>query len=335
MMMKKKNFHKAQLILCLAFVLLVSSFQNSGCQTFCIQAGADQITGEQDGYRYELWDQNSLGTACMTLDSGALFSGEWSGIVNYLARRGLGYDQTQEHQEIGTFYATYNCNYNPLAGAGGNSYLSVYGWTVNPLVEYYIIEDWRNWIPSMAGDARLKGSLNVNGSIYDIYENTRVNQPSIVGTATFQQYFSIRRNVRNGGTINISEHFNAWEALGMDMGDMHEVSFVVEGYQNSGNFEFTELAVFLTNDPVHVTADLNVPEYLSIYPNPNDGNVAVKLDESFLNASVKIYDALGKIIFSLENIKNNLIEVSNLKRGMYVVNVNSNRRNYTDKFFVD
>jgi endo-1,4-beta-xylanase len=331
--MKKTNFYKAELALCLTLIFLVLSIQNSSSQTFCTQAGTDRIAGEKDGYRYELWNQNSLGTACMTLDSGSLFSGEWEGIQNYLARRGLGYDQTQKHQEIGTFYATYNCNYNPST-ASGNSYLSIYGWTVNPLKEYYIVEDWRNWIPSMDAGATLKGTINVNGSIYDIYENTRVNQPSIVGNTTFQQYFSIRRDVRNSGTINISEHFDKWESLGMEMGKMYEVSFVVEGYQSSGSFEFTALDVFVNNEPVLVKGESIVPAYVSIYPNPNSGNVSIKLDESVLNAGIKIYDASGKIIFSRENINNNLLQGSNLKSGIYFVNVNSNRLYYKTKLLV-
>ncbi len=241
--MKKSNYFKTGLvILCLTLFFTVLGFQNSSLKTFCTQDGNDQVLGEQDGYRYELWNQNAVGNACMTIGEGALFSGEWSGILNYLARRGLDYNQTQEHQEIGKFTATYDCEYNPT-GSSGNSYLSIYGWTVDPLIEYYIVEDWRNWIPSMANDATLKGSFTMNGSIYDIYENTRVNQPSIVGITTFQQYFSIRRDERNSGTIDITEHFDMWESLGMDMGKLDEVSFVVEGYQSNGSFNFKALEV--------------------------------------------------------------------------------------------
>jgi endo-1,4-beta-xylanase len=331
--MKRSNFYKTEVASCLTIIFLVLNIQNLMSQTFCIEAGSDHIAGVQDGFRYSLWNQYSQGTACMTLGSGALFSGEWSGIENYLARRGLGYDTTKKHHEIGTFYATYNCNYNPSTESG-NSYLSVYGWTVEPLKEYYIIEDWRNWIPSMADGATLKDSISVNGSIYDIYVNTRVNQPSIVGNATFEQYFSIRRNVRNSGTINISEHFNKWESLGMEMGKMFEVSFVVEGYQSSGNFEFTALDVFVKNTPLSVEEASIVPTYVSIYPNPSSGNVSIHLDEAVSNASIKIHDISGKTIFSQENINNNLLQVSNLKSGIYFVHVNSNRLNYKTKLLV-
>lgn len=222
--------------------MLFSSQMSS--QTFCIDSLSDHVMGVKDGYRYELWNQNSQGVACMTIGKGALFSGKWSGIENYLARRGFGFDRTKEHQELGTFTMNYKCTYQPTEDTG-NSYLSVYGWTLEPLAEYYIIENWCRWIPSMAKDAVFKGTVEVNGSIYDIYEYTRVNQPSIVGNTTFQQYFSIRRDKRNSGTINITDHFKKWEALGMNLGKLYEVSMVVEGYQSSGDFKFKKLEVLI------------------------------------------------------------------------------------------
>ncbi len=311
-MKNKTVFFKTKLTLYLTLLLLVLSIQNSNSQTFCIQAGSDQIAGVQNGFRYELWNQNSQGTACMTLGNGALFSGEWSGILNYLSRRGLSYNQTQEHQDIGEFFATYNCDYNP-SSASGNSYLSIYGWTVSPLIEYYVIEDWRNWIPSMASGSSLKGTITVNGSTYDIYENTRTNQPSIIGTATFQQYFSIRRDVRNSGTINISDHFDKWESLGMDLGKLHEVSFVVEGYQSSGNFEFTDLDVY-TN--TLGTNESKLPKHLNVYPNPTSDKLYIQ--NSLQVNKIGIIDIAGRTVLEF-NKANNLksIDVSNLTNGVY------------------
>jgi len=246
--MKVPLIFKSRHLLLLLLLLLCFSEEGLHAQKICIENNKDQIVGSKDGFRYELWNQYAKGQACMTISGGALFSGEWSDIENYLARRGLAFDKKRKHQEIGDFYTTYDCNYKPSESKNGNSYLSVYGWTVEPLIEFYIIEDWRNWVSYMSPDATFKGSFEINGSIYDIYTKTRVNKPSIIGMTTFEQYFSIRRDKRNKGSIHISKHFNQWELLGMSMGKLHEVSFVVEGYQSSGSFEFLALDVSVKNN---------------------------------------------------------------------------------------
>jgi len=331
--MINQKFHKMERSLGLALILLVYGFQHANAQTFCTKSGTDQITGVKDGYRYELWNQNAKGTACMTIGSGSLFSGEWSNVENYLARRGFGYDKTQQHEEIGTFYAKYDCDYNP-SSASGNSYLSIYGWTIEPLIEFYIIEDWQNWIPSMAAGAKLIGTISANDGIYDIYENTRVNQPSIVGNTTFQQYFSIRQKKRESGTINISEHFSKWEELGLDMGKMYEVSFVVEGYQSSGNFNFSNLEMIVSDEPLGAKEIPSAPATFKIIPNTPDGNLSIELDQSYINSTVTISDTAGNVVYNKENINTKLLNVSNLKSGIYLLNVKSNNRNYNSKVAV-
>lgn len=183
--------------------------------------------GTQDGYDYEFWKDNG-GTGSMTLDSGGAFTAQWSNINNILFRKGKKFNETQTHHQIGNISINYGANYQP----NGNSYLTVYGWAVDPLVEYYIVDSWGSWRPP--GGAS-KGTINVDGGTYDIYETTRVNQPSIKGTATFKQYWSVRTTKRTSGTISVSEHFKAWENLGMTMGKMYEVALTVEGYQSSGS----------------------------------------------------------------------------------------------------
>lgn len=188
-------------------------------------------SGVQDGYNYELWKDN--GTTSMTLNSEGTFSCSWSNINNALFRKGKKFDETQTHQQLGTITINYSCDYKP----SGNSYLGVYGWTSSPLVEYYIIDSWGSWRPPGSSP---KGTITVDGGTYDIYETTRTNQPSIKGTTTFEQYWSVRQTKRTSGTISVSEHFKKWESLGMPMGKMYETSLVVEGYQSSGTAEVTE-----------------------------------------------------------------------------------------------
>ena len=87
-------------------------------------------TGNQDGYDYELW--KDTGNTSMTLNAGGTFECSWSNINNALFRKGKKFDSTKTYKEIGNISFDYGCDYNP----NGNSYLCVYGWTVDPLVEY-------------------------------------------------------------------------------------------------------------------------------------------------------------------------------------------------------
>lgn len=192
-------------------------------------------TGTHGGYNFEYWKDSGNGT--MILKDGGSFSCSWNNINNILFRKGIKYNETQTHQQLGYITMEYACNYQP----NGNSYLAVYGWTSNPLVEYYIIESWGTWKPP--GNVGSKGTITVDGGAYDIFETTRYNQPSIKGNTTFQQYWSVRQNKRTSGTISITDHFNAWERMGMPMGKMYEVSLVVEGYQSSGQADVTHMSI--------------------------------------------------------------------------------------------
>ncbi|MBQ9766846.1 MAG: glycoside hydrolase family 11 protein [Lachnospiraceae bacterium] len=217
-MSKKLKGLLLALVLCLQVVVPATTAEAATVLT-------DNATGTQDGYNYELW--KDYGTTSMTLNSGGTFDCSWSNIGNALFRKGIKFDCTKTYSQIGNISVNYGVNYQP----NGNSYLCVYGWSRSPLVEYYIVESWGTWRPP---GATSKGTITVDGGTYDVYETTRVDQPSIDGNTTFQQYWSVRTSKRTSGTISVTEHFKAWENMGMSLGLIYEAALTVEGYQSSG-----------------------------------------------------------------------------------------------------
>jgi len=209
------------------FALVTGIFANSNVlKVKAAKVITDNQTGTYDGFDYELWKDN--GNTSMTLNDKGTFSCNWSNINNALFRTGKKFDATKSYQDLGTISVNYDCDYRP----SGNSYLCVYGWTKSPLVEYYIVDSWGTWRPPGASP---KGQINVDGGTYDVYETTRVNQPSIEGNTTFKQFWSVRTSKRTSGTISVDKHFKEWERFGMRMGKMYEVALTVEGYQSSGS----------------------------------------------------------------------------------------------------
>lgn len=105
------------------------------------------------------------------------------------------------------------------------------------MIEYYVVENFGTYNPSTG--ATKKGTVESDGDTYDVYTNQRTNAPSIEGTSTFQQFWSVRRTKRSSGTVTLANHFNAWSGFGMKLGSHDYQIVAVEGYFSAGSADLT------------------------------------------------------------------------------------------------
>jgi endo-1,4-beta-xylanase len=181
-------------------------------------------TGTNGGYYYQMYTAGT-GSACITLNSGNSYSTSWSNVGDFVA--GVGFNPGSN--------AT--VSFSSSLSASGTSLISLYGWSTNPLVEYYIEENYTG-SPNAAGT--YMGQVTSDGGTYNIYEHQQVNQPSIDGTATFEQYLAIRTSPESSGTITTANYFNAWASHGMNLGTLNYQILATEAYSNgSGSSSVT------------------------------------------------------------------------------------------------
>jgi endo-1,4-beta-xylanase len=210
-----------------------------------VSAGSPEGNGFHSGYYYSFWS-DGRGSVTYNNLAGGSYSSQWNNVGNWVGGKGWNPGGSKTVQYNGTWNA-----------ANANSYLALYGWTKNPLIEYYIVESYGSYNPSSG--AQKRGSIQSDGGSYDIYQTQRVNQPSIVGTATFMQFWSVRQVKRVGGQVTTGNHFDAWTKSGLKLGSHDYMILATEGYQSSGSSSITVSEVGKTEAPYPNEPDSRKP----------------------------------------------------------------------------
>ncbi|HET7540334.1 MAG TPA: glycoside hydrolase family 11 protein [Polyangiaceae bacterium] len=192
-------------------------------------------TGKAGNLDWSIWTNSAAGS--ITTFSVPAFSASWTkDSGDYLARLGLQWKGDKTHAELGTIIAQFA---SKKMGSGGQySYIGIYGWTLSPCVEWYIVDDSYNKMPVNPGNTQNKGMVTIDGGSYVIYKrSTNGTGGSKCGSSvtTWDQFYSVRQSSRACGQISISEHFKAWEAAGLTLGKMDQAQILVETGPESGS----------------------------------------------------------------------------------------------------
>lgn len=210
---------------CVLFFISQISF----AQTFTANNQGAYQSGTHDGFFYSFWSEGR-GQASMTLGPDGNYSTTWTNIQNFTAGKGW---RTGSRNKVICFEGSYN--------GGSNGFLAVYGWTTDDLIEYYVVENHGQWRPpGNTSDIESMGTVFSDGDTYDIYRSRRVDKPSIIGNATFYQFWSVRRTKRSSGTVTFANHVDAWEKTGLKLGTTWDYQIMEsEGYGSTGSSNIT------------------------------------------------------------------------------------------------
>ena len=181
--------------------------------------GEECLTTSQKGlnsdFYYSFWT-DSPGAVIFCLQGDGRYTSQWNGVNSWVGGKGW---------QIGSRrIVSYSGSFDSSSG-----HLSLYGWTTDPLVEYYIVESWGTYRPP-GEQGFFMGTMVSDAGTYDVYRAQRFDAPSLLGnTDTFDQYWSVRQEKRRGGTITTANHFDTWQSLGMNLGAHNLQIMATEG----------------------------------------------------------------------------------------------------------
>jgi endo-1,4-beta-xylanase len=202
--------------------------------------GGQQHSGNGRGgsgnLAWEIWTNSGSGR--MTTFSVPAFSASWGGTGDYLARLGFEWGNSgKQYTAYGTITADFT--FKKTGSGGGFSYIGIYGWSTNPCVEWYIIDDSFGTMPFTPWNSGSKGTATIDGETYKLFSNqTNGTGGSRCNQSSWSQFWSVRQKARQCGTITISDHFAAWDAAGMKLGNLLEAKILVETGGGSGSADF-------------------------------------------------------------------------------------------------
>lgn len=247
------------LIIAFFFIVsnVVSAFAVDPCEMKTKLSGGTVYTKKDiypldNGFNCELWYKGINGKVTVYDDADCAFKAEWNESGDFIARVGYFWGKEEENTPSykdldGDIHAEYS--YTKTGSSYDYSLIGVYGWSKDPLVEFYICDDSYNRMTDPWNTTKL-GSAVIDGATYNIYKGTMMNMPSILkDTDNFTQVFSVRQGgTRQCGHISVSEHFRAWEKLGVKTGALYDCKIAIETGGDKGTIDYQYATMWIGDE---------------------------------------------------------------------------------------
>jgi len=146
----------------------------------------------------------------------------------------------------------------------------------------------------------------------DISDSTNINLDSI----------NFVRVIDVVGSIN--SNYSTFDSQGNIINDPYPTAF------NSGGFDLDGIAVI--NENTFTGISEKEVELYSVYPNPSKGITTIHTKS---DCEVDIVSINGQLVQHYSLLKNEKIEINNLKNGMYLIYFKNNSQNFTHKLIVN
>jgi hypothetical protein len=149
-------------------------------------------------------------------------------------------------------------------------------------------------------------------ALYDLDGNLQFIKKIDGANGCSSQIISVSKSIYVSGIFNDTIYFD-------------NISITNDGQYTSGCF-----LARLQNEVIH---PLTYPETLELFPNPAHGSLTIKMNPSYKNAILEIYDIQGKLTDMYILDTNSLsINIDHLSKGFYFVKVRTNEKTFINKF---
>lgn len=216
-----------------------------------------------NGFNCELWYKGKSGKVTVYDDADCAFKAEWNESGDFIARVGYFWgkeeDDTPSYKDLdGEIHAEYS--YTKTGSSYDYSLIGIYGWSKDPLVEFYICDDSYNRMTDPWNTTKI-GSAVIDGATYNIYKGTMINMPSVLGeNMNFTQVFSVRQGgTRQCGHISVTEHFKAWEKLNVKTGPLYDCKIAIETGGSKGTIDYHYATMWIGDETGPIIPEERAP----------------------------------------------------------------------------